>query len=225
MVNNIFKTQKYKLLSLWQCAVFSFLFIFILPNVFIAPVFAGTTASASATVIGGTVPSSGGGGSAISYAPPIPPAEGFYVSINNGNEKTDSRIVDLILNGGQDTARMAISNFSDFRWAIQEPYQKMKKWTLAENEGDKIVYAKFFNQYGQSSGVVSDSIIYAFPSTRLTPEAQKTDSNRDGVIDIFDLNNLLVNWGAKEENNSADFDGNGIVDIFDFNLLMIYWTL
>jgi len=167
----------------------------------------------------------GGGAPVSSYSPPIPPVEGFSISINNGSAKTDSRIVELTLNGGQDTARMAISNFSDFRWASQKPYQETKEWTLTENEGKKIVYIKFYNQYGQSSGVVSDSIVFAVPSIETIPEAQKTDTNNDGIVDIFDLNNLMINWGAEGENKSGDFDSNGIVDIFDFNILMVDWKV
>lgn len=54
--------------------------------------------------------------------------------------------------------------------------------------------------------------------------SQKIDSNKDNKIDILDFNNLMVNWGSTQSNNSADFNGDAKVDILDFNLLMVYWT-
>jgi hypothetical protein len=60
-----------------------------------------------------------------------------------------------------------------------------------------------------------------------TPIPQTThsiaDINEDGVINIFDFNLLMVNWGNNPANLAADLDGNGVVDIFDFNLLMVNW--
>ena len=50
------------------------------------------------------------------------------------------------------------------------------------------------------------------------------DSNRDGKIDIFDFNLLMVNWGNNPDNLLTDLDNNGKIDIFDFNLLMVNWT-
>ncbi len=91
---------------------------------------------------------------------PTPPNEGFSVLINQGAEYASSQMVTLALVGGLDTVRMAVSNFSDFRDASQELYQTTKIWTLTEGEGLKTVYVKFYTQYGQSSSVVSDGIIY-----------------------------------------------------------------
>jgi len=167
-----------------------------------------------------------GGLPSTAYSPPTPPAEGFSVVINNNALETDSRIVTLTLNGGSDTKRMAISNFSDFRYAVQETYQTTKTWILTEGEGLKTVYVKFYTAWGRASDVVSDTITLVItPPSLLTPEAQKIDTNKDNRIDILDFGTLMANWGAITPGNVADFNDDGIVDIFDFNLLMIHWTL
>jgi len=100
--------------------------------------------------------------------PPKAPEGGFRILINNGAEYTDNLIVNLTLFGGPDTARMAISNFSDFRDAGQESYTTEKKWDLCKGriscpEGKYTVYVKFYAPWGQASEVVSDNIIYRKP--------------------------------------------------------------
>lgn len=178
--------------------------------------------------VSATTPEMGGGGlPPAAYNPPTPPAEGFSIIINNGALETDSREVALTLNGGSDAARMAISNFSDFRYAVQEPYQTTKIWTLTEGEGTKTVYVKFYTSWGQSSEVVSDTVSFVAPLTPppLGPEAKKVDANNDGSINILDFNILIINWGSTAPGNVADFNDDGIVDIFDFNLLMIHWQI
>lgn len=165
---------------------------------------------------------SGGGG----FSSPTPPAGGFSIVINNGAAETDSRFVTLVLSGGSDAIKMVISNFSDFKDAQSDTYQTTYAWVLSEGEGQKSVYAKFYNSWDQSSNVVSDSInlISSSAQTPLTPEAQRADANKDNKIDIFDFDILMVNWGKAVSGSIADFSGDGIVDLFDFNLLMIYWT-
>jgi len=166
-----------------------------------------------------------GGGSV--YNPPTPPAGGFSVVINNGGAETNSRVVNLALNGGADSVNMVVSNSVDFRGASQESYQTAKVWILSEGDGEKTVYAKFYNQWGQSSAVVSDTVNLTTlaPAVPLSPLAAKADTNSDGGIDVLDFNILMVNWGAIGAGNVADLSGDGRVDILDFNLLMIYWTI
>lgn len=178
--------------------------------------------------VSATTPGIGGGGlPATAYKPPTPPVGGFNIIINNGALETDSREVTLTLNGGSDVARMAISNFSDFRYAVQEPYQATKTWVLIAGEGLKTVYVKFYTSWGRSSEVVLDTISFVVPPTPppLSPEAKKVDANNDGSISILDFNILMINWGATAMGNVADFNEDGIVDIFDFNLLMIHWQI
>ncbi|MHA1289725.1 MAG: hypothetical protein ACTSPB_20265, partial [Candidatus Thorarchaeota archaeon] len=91
--------------------------------------------------------------------PPTPPEEGFSVLINNGAEYTTEREVTLTLNGGPDAKRMSISESLDFSDASQEPYQTTRIWILSAREGPKTIYVKFYTEWGQSSPIVSDSII------------------------------------------------------------------
>lgn len=174
-----------------------------------------------------TIPIIGGGILSQWLMPPQPPIGGFWILINNGVLETNSREVTLTLNGGSDTTRMAISNFSDFRDAVQEPYQTTKTWVLTAGEGLRTVYVKFYTSWGRSSEVVSDAISLVVPPTLLplSPEAKKVDANNDGRIDILDFNILITNWGATVLGNVADFNEDSIVDIFDFNLLMVYWSM
>ncbi len=120
----------------------------------------GQSSSASVT----TLSAPGGGMPAQWYNPPAPPAEGFTILINNGNEHTNNSIVTLTLRGGPNTVRMAISNFSDFRDAGQETYQTTKSWNLCQGrescqEGEHTVYVKFYTDWGKSSDTISDNII------------------------------------------------------------------
>jgi len=95
----------------------------------------------------------------VAFQPPTPPEEGFSVLINNGAEYTTEREVTLTLNGGPDAKRMSISESLDFSDASQEPYQTTKAWILSQGEGPKTIYVKFYTEWGQSSPIVSDSII------------------------------------------------------------------
>ena len=52
----------------------------------------------------------------------------------------------------------------------------------------------------------------------------KGDINRDGKVDMFDFNILLVQWGKTGNNLSADLNSDGVVDIIDFNQLQVYWS-
>lgn len=56
-----------------------------------------------------------------------------------------------------------------------------------------------------------------------TEIVKRTDIVRDGIIDIFDFNDLMVNWGRTGSNIAADTNQDSVVDIFDFNAVMVYW--
>ena len=114
----------------------------------------------------------GGGTSGSSYYFPAPvaPVGGFSLLINNGALKSSTPAVILKLKAGSDVARMAISNFSDFRNSAQESYAPEKNWNLCWESsitqrpltcpaGVHQVYTKFFTSYGQGSPVATSSII------------------------------------------------------------------
>jgi hypothetical protein len=46
------------------------------------------------------------------------------------------------------------------------------------------------------------------------------DINQDGVVNIFDYNILLQNFGAVDCGNVADLNGDCSVNIFDYNILL-----
>lgn len=113
-----------------------------------------------------TTAGGGGGLPAAAYSKPVAPNGGFSFLINNGDRYTASTEVMLELTGGPDTKRMAISNFADFKGAVQEDYMTQKEWTLSQGNGPKTVYVKFFNQYGQPSQVISYNIVLNSTATQ-----------------------------------------------------------
>jgi peptidoglycan hydrolase-like protein with peptidoglycan-binding domain len=130
----------------------------------------------------------GGGLSPSAYTPPVPPEStlenpegGFGVAIlRQAQDDNDNTIVTLKLFAGADTKRMAISNTPDFASASQIPYQEIISWDLDKNiqypvSNIRVVYIKFYTQYGVASEVVSDSVILKTADT----EEQTDDSNQD----------------------------------------------
>ncbi|TDI95238.1 MAG: hypothetical protein E2O76_13705 [Caldithrix sp.] len=80
--------------------------------------------------------------SARTISRPVSPAI-FSVFINSGNEFTNSRLVELTLIAPQETTFMQISNEPSFTGVQWEPFFSQKRWTLAVNDGEKTVSAKF----------------------------------------------------------------------------------
>ncbi len=123
-------------------------------------------ASTRGAVAGATTSGGGGGGMPSDwYYPPKAPEAGFKATINNNAQYTNTPTITLNLAGGPEADRMVISNFPDFRDAVQELYSATKEWNLCQGlsscpEGAYAVYVKFIAPWGRSSEVVSDNIIY-----------------------------------------------------------------
>ncbi|GIW66666.1 MAG: hypothetical protein KatS3mg095_0564 [Candidatus Parcubacteria bacterium] len=132
---------------------------------------------------------------------PVASKQGFSVVINNNEIYTYNRIVELTLDGGDfNTYQMAISNFSDFRDAKKEPYQKKKTWDLCQGitnckTGKYTVYARFFTFGAKdlsvtssvgASPVVFDDIFYLEKgeSTLLPNIISKTSSINKGISNL-----------------------------------------
>jgi len=149
-------------------------------------------------------PTGGGGMPSAWFMPPKAPEDGFQILINNGAEYTDTQVVILSLNGGPDTKRMAISNFSDFRDAGQKIYQSSKSWNLCQGlascpKGKYTVYAKFFTDWGTASEVVSDSIIYKEKPT-IEFILKQIKSKLDEIAKVIDnLKSRIVGLFQKKE--------------------------
>lgn len=94
---------------------------------------------------------------------------------------------------------------------------------------------------GGGGSVVANSNIYLNQSGKQNQSSDysndfRADMNDDGLVDIFDFNSLILNWGKvvtiditlpKQDRckaaNKSDINCDGGVDVLDFNLLMIYW--
>ncbi|MFA5175589.1 MAG: peptidoglycan-binding protein [Patescibacteria group bacterium] len=87
-------------------------------------------------------------------------ASSFKVAISGDKSKTTTSTVEMILGASKEFVKMAISNFSDFKDAILEPFKTKKIWKLIEEAGTKIIYAKFCDQSLNCYSVESDTILY-----------------------------------------------------------------
>lgn len=58
------------------------------------------------------------------------------------------------------------------------------------------------------------------PIPSSTPATKVGDVNYDGLINIFDYNFLLADFGKRQTGLASDIDNNGVIDIFDYNLML-----
>ena len=59
------------------------------------------------------------------------------------------------------------------------------------------------------------------PSASPCPKALLGDINCDGLVNLFDYNILVGNFGKTvPANTQGDLDGNGVVNLFDYNTLV-----
>ena len=150
----------------------------------------------------------GGGLPHVAYYPPTPPSEGFKILINNNSVNTNSSRVNLSFVAGKDVKNVAISNFSDFRNAWQEPFENVKQWDLCQQRdvcpyGEYTVYVKFYTQYGQPSETITKTILYTNNTDDLNKEIPSQHSyafNRylsygDTGEDVLELQKILVQLG------------------------------
>ena len=134
----------------------------------------------------------------------------FKVEINQGEEITNKRKVKLDFTVGSDAVKMALSNRSDFYSSGIEELTPSKEWDLCDNEetcetGDKTVYAKFYNQYGQATETVSDTIKFGSAEVTVT-----IDNGKDKIK--YREVSLDIMGGNEEEDtmmisDSSDFCG------------------
>lgn len=91
----------------------------------------------------------------------LPPTN-CLVEIDNGSEATKhpDRVVKLKL-VAKDAAQMLVSNSLDFFGCKWMPYSEIMMWKLATGvEGNRSVYVRFKDEYGNETAVFSDSIMY-----------------------------------------------------------------
>jgi hypothetical protein len=49
------------------------------------------------------------------------------------------------------------------------------------------------------------------------------DTNGDGMVDVDDLVNVILDWGTATAPNNGDVDGNGLVDVDDLLMVIVSW--
>ena len=52
------------------------------------------------------------------------------------------------------------------------------------------------------------------------------DTDGNGIVDLADLNNVLLNWGMcpADPGCLGDLDGDGLVNLNDLNEVLLNWT-
>ncbi|MCS6967974.1 MAG: hypothetical protein RMJ44_03910 [Cytophagales bacterium] len=91
------------------------------------------------------------------------PPENCSLIINGGAKYAEDpdRFVELRLSA-KGAVFMMISNYLNFAGARWEPFREVvPKWRLTEENGEKTIYVRFKDEYGNETGVVKASIILA----------------------------------------------------------------
>ncbi len=57
----------------------------------------------------------------------------------------------------------------------------------------------------------------------LGPAPCTGDTNGDGVVDVDDLVNVILDWGTDGTENGGDVDGSGTVDVDDLVAVILAW--
>lgn len=86
-------------------------------------------------------------------------------TINNNATETNSRSVNLTLTASEGIENVALSNTSE-SFSLPVPLQKNLTWVLSSGTGNKTVYIRYTDGYGNSK-VVSKKIHYTEPSRYL----------------------------------------------------------
>jgi hypothetical protein len=77
---------------------------------------------------------------------------------------------------------------------------------------------------GGGGGGSPAPVVTVTANNPLSAEAQKVDTNNDGVVNVLEFVSLMTNWGKTGSNIGGDFNSDGRVDVFDFVMLMANWT-
>jgi hypothetical protein len=90
------------------------------------------------------------------------PPEDCSVVINGGAKYAEDpdKLVELKLSA-KGAMFMMISNYLNFANARWEPFRETVKWKLTGENGEKTVYVRFKDEYGNETGIVKASIILA----------------------------------------------------------------
>ena len=76
------------------------------------------------------------------------------------------------------------------------------------------------NEIGQISNCTTPQASPSPSSTASTSPAKPGDFDNNDIVDIFDYNQLLGDFGKIQQNLISDIDQNGTVDIFDYNTVL-----
>jgi len=150
-----------------------------------------------------------GGGSALdAFDNPIPP---FNILINDGQEYTKNPTVNLKFNAGSNVKLMVISESPSFENAIQENYQTTKTFVLSPADGKKVIYVKFYTQYGRYSETASDSIILKTqpPEIKITYIKEKYSPEEEVILSGKTESGAEVSFYLDQQYTSFKADSNG----------------
>lgn len=140
-----------------------------------------TTTNFSVFGLFGTMASGGIGSTDVTYPNPTPPVGGFKLKIYSNSvppssawTQTKTTFVYLLPIVSSDIVSVAFSNYPDFRDSYQQKYVTRFAWQLLPGNGEKTVYAKYFNKWGKSSEVVLGTTYLNGPSVIIDPGLKPT---------------------------------------------------
>jgi hypothetical protein len=153
----------------------------------------------------------------------MPTGGGLAININQnvetslGNRKTSTQEVTLYLDASDDSPfEMIVSENSDFAGASWEGYASVYAYSLSVGDGEKMVYVRFRDSFGNETASYSASIILD-----MTPPAIPAD------VYIQDISNrtadkwrMFLNWSQNSESDFIKYDIYRSVGGASYNLFL-----
>ena len=147
----------------------------------------------------------------------------FGVSLDSGKQLTNKTKTILNLSAPLGIKKVEISNSADFSESFLTDYQNTVDWTLLSGDGKKTVYARFYNSSGNSSDIISDSIVLNTTPPALTIADSRTFYSYNenivlsGQTEGYAIVSLLID-NSYYSQFSADKNGKWSVDLGEYSI-------
>ena len=117
-------------------------------------------------------------------------------TINNNNDRTNQPTINIDASGNAVAAKVEVSNTADMIDAKTMTVDELKTWQLADNqsEGDKTIYLKFVDNFGNESKIYSEVIHYD-----LTPP-----SVPENITSVAGKDSISLAWSPSKADDVAE---------------------
>jgi|GEM_PF-3644188 len=132
--------------------------------------------------------------------------DGLTITINDGNNITNSRAVELALNAhdNKGVVNMSFSN-DNTTWSSWEPYKQTKAWNLSDGSGLKTVYYKVEDLAGNTARPVGATITLDLTAPTVADTTPKKGATGVSIL----LRNLTLTFSEQMVKNSGPMDSMG----------------